>query len=61
MAVFVLSSTHSRDPLFCFSLSVSHSSRFRLVELSSIMYFPAAYGVICVRLDREFFCVSRRY
>ena len=40
MAVLVRSSTHRRDPLFCFSLSVSTSSRFRLVEVSSIMYCP---------------------
>ena len=40
IAVFVLSSTHRSEPLFCFSRSVSHNSRFRLVELSRSMYFP---------------------
>ena len=40
MAVRVLSSTHRREPLFCFSRSVSHSSRFLLVELSSSMKEP---------------------
>ena len=34
MAVFVLSSTHKREPRFCFSRRVSTSSRFLLEELS---------------------------
>ena len=37
MAVRVLSSTHKRLPRFCFSRMVSKSSRFLLVEESSIM------------------------
>ena len=40
MAVFVLSSTHRREPRFCFSLRVSVSSRFLRLELSMIMYLP---------------------
>ena len=40
MAVLVLSRTHSREPRFCFSRSVSKSSRFRLVDVSMSMYFP---------------------
>ena len=39
IAVFVLSSTHRSEPLFCFSLKVSTSSRFLLVELSMTIYF----------------------
>ena len=58
MAVFVLSRTQSRDPRFCFSLKVSTNSRFRLVEVSIIMNCPVVYGVIFVRWDRSFFCVS---
>ena len=42
IAVFVLSRTHRRDPLFCFSRRVSQSSRFLLVELSIIINLPAA-------------------
>ena len=38
MAVLVLSSTHKREPRFCFSLRVSVNSRFLLVELSRSMY-----------------------
>ena len=38
MAVFVLSSTQRREPFFCFSRSVSVSSRFLRVELSSSIY-----------------------
>ena len=58
MAVFVLSRTQRREPLFCFSRRVSTSSRFRLVEVSIIMNCPVVYGVIFVRWDRSFFCVS---
>ncbi|CDA97132.1 unknown [Lachnospiraceae bacterium CAG:215] len=61
IAVFVLSNTQRRDPLFCFSRNVSHNSRFLRVELSSIIYFPVVYGVIRVICDRSFFCVSSRY
>ena len=38
IAVLVRSSTHSREPRFCFSRRVSVSSRFLLVELSSSIY-----------------------
>ena len=40
MAVLVLSSTHKRVPLFCFSRRVSTSSRFLLVDVSMTMNCP---------------------
>ena len=40
MAVFVLSRTQRREPRRCFSRSVSTSSRFRLVDVSIIIYSP---------------------
>ena len=43
MAVLVLSSTQSSEPLFCLSLSVSVSSRFLLDELSMIMKSSMEY------------------
>jgi len=40
MAVLVRSRTQRRDPRFCFSRSVSTSSRFLRVEVSIIINWP---------------------
>ena len=42
MAVFVLSSTHSREPFFSLPRMVSVSSRFRRAIRSSSMNWPVA-------------------
>ena len=58
IAVFVLSNTQSREPRLDFSLNVSVSSKFRLVELSRTINFPVTYGWIADIWESEFFCVS---
>lgn len=41
---YIMSSTQSSEPLFCFSRRVSTSSKLRLDELSIIIYLPIEYG-----------------